>query len=166
MNQYLTIAILFSLALLQSTVMPRITVLGVHPDLVLVAVTSWSLLRGSGEGLLWALVGGVVIDLFSGAPFGVHTLALLAVSFVSGLGQQTIFRSDWLTPIVVIPLATLIYQLMVLGLLTILGWRGGVASAVRYVVLPSMLANTLVMPIVYPLARLLHQRMGREEAAW
>jgi rod shape-determining protein MreD len=71
MSPYWMFAFLFVLSLLQSTVLPRITVLGVHPDLLLMVVTSWSLLRGSEEGMLWALIGGLGMDLLSGAQFGV-----------------------------------------------------------------------------------------------
>lgn len=163
MNQYLAFAILFCLALLQTTVMPRITVLGVHPDLMLMVVTSWSLLRGAEEGMLWALVGGLAMDLFSGASFGVCTLALLVVSFLSGLGQRNVFRLDLLVPILAIPVATLVYQLIVLGLLAALGWRAGWGVSLSHVVLPSMLVNTLGMPAVYLAARLLHRRTAGEE---
>lgn len=163
MNQYLSFAILFCLALLQTTVMPRITVLGVHPDFVLMVITSWSLLRGSEEGMLWALVGGVVMDLFSGAPFGVCTLSLLVVSFLSGLGQRNVFRFDLLTPILAIPLVTLVYQLIILGLLFVFGWRADWKVSLNQVVFPSMLVNTMGMPIVYLAARLLHRRTEPKE---
>jgi rod shape-determining protein MreD len=163
MNQYLSFAILFCLALLQTTVVPRITVLGVHPDLVLMVVTSWSLLRGAEEGMLWALVSGIVMDLFSGAPFGVCTLALLIVSFLSGLGQRNVFRFDLVLPILAAPPATLVYQLVIYGLLFALGWRANWKASLNQVILPSVVVNTLGMPVVYLLARLLHRRTGREE---
>jgi rod shape-determining protein MreD len=165
MNQYLSFAILFCLSLLQSTVMPRITLLGVHPDLVLMAVISWSLLRGSEEGMLWALIGGVIMDLLSGAPFGICTLALLIASFASGLGQHHIMRADLLIPVIVIPPATLVYHLILLGALAALGWRAEWNTSLRRVVLPSMLINSLGMPVVYLLVRWLHRRMSREEIA-
>ncbi|MBN1640556.1 MAG: rod shape-determining protein MreD [Anaerolineae bacterium] len=163
MNQYVAFLLMFALALLQSTVMPRIAILGVQPDLVLMAVTSWSILRGPEEGMLWALVGGVVMDLFSGAPFGVSTLALLAVSFVSGFGPRNVLRLDILLPIAIIPLATLLYQLITLGLLSMLGWQTSWAESLRHIVLPSLLVNSLGMPIVYLLVRRLHHRTAREE---
>jgi rod shape-determining protein MreD len=166
MTQYIPFLILFCISLLQSTVMPRITVLGVHPDLVLIAVASWSILRGSEEGMLWAMIGGITTDLISGAPFGISTLGLLVVGFLSGLGQRNILRFDILIPILVIPLATLAYQLIVLAGLTALGWHAGWGMSFRKIILPSMLVNSLGMPIVYVLARSLHRRLGREEFAW
>jgi rod shape-determining protein MreD len=69
-----TFALLIALVLFQTTVMPHIHILGVQPDLLLMVVTSWSLLRGAEAGMLWALIAGVALDLVSGAPFGMSTL--------------------------------------------------------------------------------------------
>jgi rod shape-determining protein MreD len=166
MNPYLYFGVLLGLALLQSTVMPKITVLGVHPDLVLMAVTSWSLLRGSEEGMLWALVGGVALDLFSGAPFGIYSLSLLLIGFAAGLGPRNMLRIDILAPILVIPLSTLVYLLATMALLSALGWEMEWGARLRTVLLPSILVNSLGMPFVYLPARLLHRRVAREEISW
>jgi rod shape-determining protein MreD len=166
MSAYLAFAILFLLALLQSTVMPHITLMGVHPDLMLMAVTAWSLLRGSEEGMLWALVGGIVLDLLSGAPFGIWTLALLVVGFAAGLGQRNVFRFDLLIPILVTPFATLVHQLIALGMLSLLGWHAGWNKGLTRVIFPSILVNTLTMPIVYLIARWVHRRTGQERISW
>jgi len=163
MNAYLTFLILFVVTLIQSTVMSRITIAGVHPDLMLMVVTSWGLLRGTQEGMLWALSGGVPMDLMSGAKFGLHTLALLIVSFATGFGERTVFRFEILMPILVIPIATLAYQLAIMGGLFLFGWPVAWGTYMTAVVLPSMLVNTLCMPIVYLTVRALHRHTYREE---
>jgi rod shape-determining protein MreD len=165
MNAYLTVALLLFLAVVQSTVMPHVDLLGVHPDLVFLVVVSWSLLRGMGEGMLWALLGGVALDLISGAPFGVCTLALVVASFVSSLGERGIFRFEILVPILIVPPVALLYQVILLAMLKILGWPAGWGEGLARVVLPSVLINTLGIPIVYPLMRLLERRTGRERMA-
>jgi cell shape-determining protein MreD len=90
-------------------------------------------------------------------------LALLIVSFLSGLGQRNVFRFDLLVPILVIPLATLVYQLITLGLLFVFGWRADWLASLTRVVFPSMLLNTLGMPFVYLAMRFLHRRTRQEE---
>ncbi|MBL7202215.1 MAG: rod shape-determining protein MreD [Anaerolineae bacterium] len=166
MNPYLMLTTLFGLAVLQSTVMPRIHILGVHPDLMLMVVTSWSLLRGSEEGMLWALIGGAIVDLFSAAPFGVCTLSLLIVSFLSGLGERHIFRFDLLIPILVIPVVSLVYGGLTLVLLRVLGWTAGWRDSLTQVLLPFSLVNTLLMPLVYLIMRTLYRRTARKETSW
>jgi rod shape-determining protein MreD len=155
---YWTVVLLVLLALLQSTVVPHIEVVGVHPDLMLVVVVSWSLLRGSGEGMLWALVGGLALDLLSGAQIGVSTLPLLLIGFLAGLWQRGIFRLDLAIPILAVPLATLIQQSAMVALLTMLGWPASWIETMRYAILPSVLVNTLVAPLIYVLLRWIHRR--------
>ncbi|MBN1934798.1 MAG: rod shape-determining protein MreD [Anaerolineae bacterium] len=163
MNVYLTMLLLFGLALVQSTVLPRVTLWGVHPELMLMVVISWSILSGAEEGMLWALIGGIPLDLLSAGTFGLHTLALLLVSFLSGLGESTIFRSDLLMPLLIIPLATLGYELALLGGLYLTGWSAPFGAYFSRAVLPSMLLNTLLMAPIYLILRALHRCLHREE---
>ena len=161
MNAYWTFALLIALVLLQTTVVPQFTLLGVHPDVLLVVVTAWSLLRGAEEGMLWALIAGVAMDIVSGAPFGMSTLPLLIVSFVSGFSQRGFFRFDLVIPILVIPVATLIYQTMMLAWLKAFGWPVTWSEGASRIVLPTVVVNTLLMPAIYWLLRLISRRSER-----
>jgi len=163
MNVYLAILLLFVLATVQSTILPRLTVWGVHPELMLMAVISWSILSGAEEGMLWALIGGILLDLFSASHFGLHTIALLVVAFPSGLGQRTLFRSDLLMPLLIIPLATLGYELVLLAGLYLTGWTASLSAYFGQVVMPSVGANTLLILPIYLLLRAVHRRLHRQE---
>lgn len=154
MNAYWTFALLIALVLLQTSVVPQIAAaslpaLNVRPDLVLIVVTAWSLLRGAQEGMLWALIAGVAADIVSGAPFGMSTLPLLLVSFGAGLSQRSIFRFDLVIPILVIPVATLIYRASMLAWLKAFGWPVTWAQGLSPIILPTIVVNTLLMPVVY-----------------
>jgi rod shape-determining protein MreD len=158
MNAYWTFALLIVLVLLQASVVPQISASGVRPDLVLIAVTAWSLLRGAEEGMLWALIAGVAMDIVSGAPFGMSTLPLLLVSFGAGLSQRGIFRFDLVIPILIIPVATLIYRAAMLAWLKAFGWPVTWGEGLRPIILPTIVINTLMMPVVYWLLRLVSRR--------
>jgi rod shape-determining protein MreD len=166
MNAYWSFLLLCLSALLQSTLLPQVKLFGVQPDLVLLAVVSWSLLRGSQEGMLWALIGGLALDAFSSARLGVNTLPLLAISFLAGLWQRGIVRLDVLIPLLATPVATLAYQGAMVALLKLLGWPGTWGASFRHAILPSMLLNTLLMPAVYVLLRWMHHRTGQETMDW
>lgn len=166
MNIYWSFLLLSTLAMLQSTLLPHVRVFGVQPDLVLLAVVAWSLLRGSEEGMLWALIGGLALDILSSARLGVNTLPLLLISFLAGLWQRGIVRQDILIPFLVIPVATLAYQGAMIALLKLLGWEGTWGASLRHAILPTTLVNTLLMPAVYVLMRRLHRRTHDENIEW
>lgn len=146
--------------------MPHLTMLGVKPDLVLLVVISWSLLRGAGEGMIWALIGGIGLDLVSGTPFGTSTVALVVLSSVAGLAELSVFRTHIALPLIATLIATLAYDLFFLLLLHVRGVSIAWTDSLIKVVLPSTLFNVLLSPLVYKALYWLHRRTGPEEMAW
>ena len=165
-NPYLAVPLLLSVALLQSTVLPALTIVGVKPELMLLTVLSWSLLRGVEEGLVWAFLGGMMLDLFSGGPLGASTLALLVVSFLFGLAQGSVRRTSLLLPMGAALAGTLLFQGLLL--LVVQLTRGAVswADSLIHVMLPSLAVNTLLMPVMFQALAWLDRRTGREEIGW
>lgn len=102
-------------AVLQSTVFSQLRVFGGQPDLVVVIVLAWSTLDSEGEGMAWAFVGGLLLDVLSGAPLGVSSLVLLPVAYVVGLAEAQVYRAN-------------------VGLLLLLGGAGALAYHVLYVI--------------------------------
>ncbi len=146
--------------------MPHLTIMGVKPNLVLLMVISWSLLRGAKEGVIWALVGGMGLDLLSGAPFGTSTVALAALSLLAGLGELSVFRTHIALPLIATLIATLSYDLLFLLLLYARGCSIAWIDSLIKVVLPSTLFNVLLSPFVYKALYWLHRRTGPKELAW
>lgn len=166
MTLYLVIPFLVVVALVQATIVPHLTIWGVYPDLPLLVVVSWSLLRGAREGMVWGFIAGVAVDLFSGAPFGAATLGLLAVSFLSGLGQATVYRAHVVLPLLVMFLATIVYDLVFLLVVRISGEPVDWLASLLRVILPSAVLNAVLTPVVLMGLRILDNRFGREEMEW
>ena len=157
---------MLGLALIQSSIGPFLSVLGVHPDLVLVAVIGWTLLRGPGEGLVWAVVGGLALDLLSSGPFGAATLALIVASLLAGLGYGRAFGPDLVIPLVATFPLSLVYYVTYALLLSVLNHPVAWLPTLADVILPASLLNIPAMLLVFPVLRLLHRRTGREEISW
>ena len=166
MTIYLVVPLLFTLAILQSTLVSHFRLWGVFADLPLLVVVSWSLLRGPREGLTWGFIAGVALDLFSGAPFGAATLGLMAAGFLSGLGQSTVFRSQFFLPLLVMLLATIVYDMLFLLVVLISGDSVSWLDSLFHLVLPSAVLNVILMPVVFVITRWLKTRFGREEMEW
>jgi rod shape-determining protein MreD len=159
---YLVVPLLAFVGLLQATAVPRIAIRGVFPDLPLLVIVSWSLLRGSREGLVWGFVAGIMVDLLSGAPFGAATLPLMAVGFLSGLGAANVFRNA-LWPLVTVFLATIVYDLLFLLVVQVSGDRVEWLESLVRIILPCALLNALLTPLVLGGMRALYRRFKREE---
>ncbi len=165
MTPYLVVPLLVVVALVQATFMPHLAIRGVFPDLPVLVVVSWGLLRGSGEGMVWGLIAGIAVDLFSGAPFGAATLALIAVGFFSGLGRAVVFAHITL-PLLAMFLATIVYDLIFLLVVQISGGAVAWIGSLFHIILPSAILNALLTPVVLAVMRWIHLRFGREEMGW
>lgn len=166
MTIYLVVPILAVVAILQTTLVPNLTIWGVFANLPLLIVVCWGLLRGPREGALWGFIAGLMVDLLSGAPFGAATLSLIVVGFLAGLGEATVFRASIVLPMVVMFLATVVYDLLFLLIVQISGQPVALLDSIWRLVLPSALLNAALTPIFFLTMRWLYTRYGRKEMEW
>lgn len=145
LSYLLMIPLLAFVAMVQSVVGPRLAILGVHPDLVLLLVLLWTLLYGSYSGIVWAFWGGVWLDVLSGGPVGASSLALIAACLVAHYGHRRLFYTNPLVPLLTALLGTLVYSLAHLTILRITGYPLGLADTLGRLVLPTLFYNTVVM---------------------
>lgn len=109
---YFAIPLMAVLAIVQTAVLPYFPILGMTPQLPLLVSISWALLRGIDEGVIWAFIAGLFLDLMSVTPIGVTSLSfmfgILAVIWV----QQAIPTSRFLLPVILAFSATLVALLV------------------------------------------------------
>lgn len=166
MNLYATVALLAAIALVQTSLAPYLSLAGVKPDLMLTVIVLWSLLRGAGEGVIWGFIGGVLLDLFAGSPFGLSILSLMLVSYLSGIGEVNIFRANLLLPGAAIVGATLLYYAFWLLALGLMGWSVTWSLELARIVALAVVFNAALMLLIYRPFRWLHRVTGREEMGW
>ncbi len=158
MSPYLLLPLFVLVAILQTTLVPLLPFGEARPDLFLVMVVAWGIVRGGGEATLWGLGGGLVLDLFSGAPFGIQTLALGAVGLLADLMGTAFFRSNFLIPLAAVFIGTILYYFLQAAAMQSLGYQVLWEPFLRGIVLPAAIMNTLLMPFVYGGLRRIHQR--------
>ncbi len=67
-------------ALLETSVLPELTIAGAKPDLLFILAVAATMMIGSENGLTWAFVGGLMLDLLTpGRQLGATSLTLLLV---------------------------------------------------------------------------------------
>ena len=166
MTIYLVLPLLAIVAILQTTLLPSLAIWSVFANLPLLIVVSWGLLRGPREGALWGFLAGLMVDLLSGAPFGAATMSLIAVGFLAGLGETTVFRARIALPMIVMFLATIVYELLFLLIVRISGQGVVWLDSIFRLVMPSAVLNAVLTPVVFLAMSWLYARFGREEMEW
>lgn len=137
------------LALIQVTLVPRVPLLDVRPDLVLLTVLAWAMVRGLPEGAVGAFAGGIALGLLSRQPLGSHALALLLTVVPAGWLGAPFYRGNLLFPMVGAFLATLLYNLLLLLSFWVVGETVVWGTVLWRIVLPLALIEATLMPLAY-----------------
>jgi rod shape-determining protein MreD len=147
-------------AILQSALLPHLSILGVKADLVLLLAVAWSIRRGIEDGLVVAILGGIALDLLSAGPVGSSVVAVGVACVLAGAVGPTLRRASVLLPLLLAPLTSVVATLLGALIMVILGWQLSWPSTVALVVLPSALLDSLAMLIVYPVVSFVDARVS------
>ncbi|UCF61977.1 MAG: rod shape-determining protein MreD [Anaerolineaceae bacterium] len=141
------VPLLLILAIFQSSVFSHLALLDGRPDLVLLAVLSWSLAGRHNEAMLLGLIGGLFLDLFSGLPFGSHAIILVFVIYFAASFEGRFWEAHLLLPLSVSLIASLLFHGLEIGTILIMGRSFDFTYVLTRVVLPSTFLNlVLVLP--------------------
>jgi rod shape-determining protein MreD len=155
------LAILALAAIVQSTALNQLFE-GPRPDLVLVLVLAWSMVRGLAEGTVGGIAGGLALDLLSAAPFGLHTALLGCIGSLTALGEANLFRGNLPIFVTAAALATVMLHGGALLFLQAAGQQTfPLARFVQFIV-PTAALNALLMPLAFSLV----QRGVRALSGW
>lgn len=180
MSRYLCIPILCIASALAASLLPQavrfvLTVLsGILPiftntrgqiSLVMLLVMCWAVHASLSEGFVWAVVGGIAIDLLSILPLGTSAFALVLIVFAVNTAASQLYRVRIPLLLAMAGLATVLMQLITHQALVLLGNAYDVAALIQLVLLPTLLYNLVAVLPVYGLVRLLQKRLAAGQPA-
>lgn len=145
--------VVFLAALFQAVVVPPHVVGAGAPDVLLVAVVSLGLLRGSVAGAVLGFTGGLVIDLLTLDTLGLTSLVLTLAGFWAGRYAETMGRGRRLAPVLAVGAITVLAALFAFVLHYMLGDEVVASHALVAVLWPMLLLNLLVALPVHALVQ-------------
>ena len=148
MNRLLLLLLIIGLAFLQVVALPRWGLLFVRPDLVLLGIIAWGLVKGPVAAAWGGLTGALLLDLMSEAPLGTSLIGLLPALVLLILIERWLTSRSLLVAMAVAFAVTATYDTTFLLILESLGRHVEWGSTITSVVLPAAILNTLLMPLI------------------
>ncbi|TAK29369.1 MAG: rod shape-determining protein MreD [Chloroflexota bacterium] len=149
MRKYGFIPLLLLTAILQTTLLSRMTINDVKPDLMLMLVVAQTVFGGAVAGMVWGLVGGLFLDLLSRGSFDALVLVLPFVAFVAGTMTGESLRHRFVLPLILAFLGSLLQGGLIILALQLANlpvfWTVSLISTV----VQGATINTALMPLVY-----------------
>jgi len=162
-RRLLALAVVLVVAvLIQSTVLARLRLAGVRPDLLVLAVVSVAVATDPTTGAVFGFVAGLVSDLLFDLPVGVSALVYTAVGFAVGTVRVYLTSHRPLVHLVLAGAASLA-SVWCCGLLLRVFDLSSWATVTRAGPLVA-LYNLLLTPFIYPVVWALTERIPARPA--
>ncbi|MEO6349697.1 MAG: rod shape-determining protein MreD [Candidatus Limnocylindrales bacterium] len=153
-------------ALLNLTIAPHLSIGGAQPDFVVVCAVVWTVVAVIEGGLIWAFIGGLMIDFLAPRPLGATAFTLLICVGGAGLLARVLDRFRYVVPIVAVFIFAVVNSLLFFFVYGAL--RGPIPSPDPLsAVLPGAIYDTVIAAVVGPLAvAVLARRQDRDRLNW
>jgi hypothetical protein len=135
-------------ALLQLTLVTRITLLQGSADLVLLIMISWMLLAGNQPDWKWGLPAGLMLGYASALPDWVLVIGYVGAAGICQLLKQRIWQGQLLALLSATVLGTLCIHMITLSYLFISAHPIDALEALNVITVPSVLLNLIfILPV-------------------
>jgi rod shape-determining protein MreD len=153
-------------ALLESTVIPYLQINGAQPHLVFVLAVIVTVVGGFDRGLVFAFVGGLLLDVLTERPLGISAFALLlSVGGVAVL-SRVMSRARPIVPIVATALLSVVYSMSLFVTYTALQGSVPRGNAIA-LFLPGIVYDVVLAALLGPLmVAVADRRAEAERAEW
>jgi cell shape-determining protein MreD len=150
-SYYVGVPVLLAVAIVEAAALPYFRLFDLQPNLMLVLLLAWIMVRGREEGLVLIPVGGLFLGLVDGAPLGAALIALAPLALLHELRGLHLGEGQLAFVLVFTAIATVLYDLVYLAVFSLQGQGGDWVGALLRVTLPSTALNTVVALPVYGL---------------
>lgn len=149
--------------MLETIVVTTLPLVNGFADLILLVLVAWALQERARSAWVWALIGGLLIELVSASPAGVPLAGYLIVTGLARLLRRRVWQTPIFSMFLVTFLGSLITQGMEMAVLIFNGTPLPIYTSLNLVVLPGTLLNLLLALPVYALIADLAQWVYPEE---
>lgn len=145
-----TIITLLVALLLQVIFAPPLTIGGVTPNFLMVAVIIIAFMRGSKEGTIVGFIAGLLFDLVGTTIVGPMALTLTITGFLAGIMKEEMVSVSWVLPLSVLGLASFVSETIYLLIVSAMGMPMSFFAALATRALPAALYAMLIAVILFP----------------
>ena len=131
------------LYVIQSSLLPFISIHGISADLLLLFVVSLSFQKGRRNGALIGFLAGLLQDLATGTFFGINVFIKMIVGYVCGMFSRQVYKEQFFLMIVAVMFASAFHYVVYVAFVLFLGYQFNVLTQFNSVFIPMMFFNVV-----------------------
>ena len=145
--------------LLQSSVLSRINIGGIVPNLMVILTACFGFMEGELAGLLVGFGCGMLTDVFFGSFNGFYALIYMYLGYMNGKFCNIFYPEDVKLPLALIISTDLLYGLSCYVFLFLLRGRFNMGFYFGHVIVPEVIMTMIMTLVMYPLILIIHNKV-------
>ena len=147
----------------QCSLFQMFEIASIRPNLLLIVVASFGLMRGRTSGMLCGFFGGMCIDLFFPGQIGMHALIYMWIGYLSGFLYRIFYDDDIKTPVLMISVMNLVYGCYLYVFTFLLRGRIHFLFYFRRIIIPETLYTVIVTILIYRFLYRFNRLLGKTD---
>jgi cell shape-determining protein MreD len=160
-SYYIGLPLIFFVALLEASVLPMFRVFDLQPNLTLVLVVAWLIIRGVEEAFVFIPFAGLMLGLVDGAPIGTALIALAPIVLLQELRGSHLPAGGLVMAMAFVVIMSFVYSFTYMFVFTVQGQSGDWIVATTRVIIPTAFINVMVLVPLYAVFSLVNPEQRR-----
>lgn len=152
--------------LIETTFASTLQLGNIIPNLVIIIVCMFSLLRGRRQGLIFGFFAGLLIDLFNGYEnvIGINALLYMYVGFINGIFNDIIYLHNFHIPIVSVGLSDMAVSLMTYFITFLIRNKLDLIYYFKNIIIPEIIYTVFVTLLLYKVLLVVYEKLSDYES--
>lgn len=131
------------------------------PNLLMILVCSYALLRGKKEGMYVGFVVGILVDLYFGYydVVGMNAFLYMMIGFLVGVFHEILYLEDILIPITVVAVCDFVYNFIYYVITFLLRNKLDFVYYIKAIILPEVVYTVFLTVFVYRVIMYLNKKL-------
>lgn len=156
--------ILFVSNILQSVFFDGIRIRGISPNLNVMIIVSFSLLRGSKEGTIIGFFAGLIMDIMFSMSRGYLAIVGACIGYFTGKFNKDFYRENLILPFALTLISTAVFGFAV-SLPFVLRGKINYIYFIKNIILPEIIYTMIPTLIIYQLVYMINEKIEESEKA-
>lgn len=148
---------------LQTTVFQTLSFANIAPNLMIIVVSSFGLMRGRKEGMYVGFVSGLLIDIFCGFYLGIYALLYMYVGYINGFFRKRFYPEDIQQPLILVSASDILSNLVIYIVLFLTRNRYDFGYYLLNVIIPEWVYTMVITVFLYFILLKINQKLESYE---
>lgn len=148
---------------LQTTTFQTLSLANITPNLMIIVVAAFGLMRGRKEGMYIGFFCGLLIDIFCGFYLGIYALLYMYIGYINGIFQKRFFPDDIKLPVFLIAGSDLVSNLVIYVILFLTRNRYDFFYYLLNIIIPEFVYTMVITIFLYYILLKINQKLENYE---